>query len=193
MLDLLTTGYPSLDHIFHVTHSPSVGETSRLLKIPSRYTFGGCGANIAVGLVKLGFRYGVAIVLGDDRSGETYFEYLKASGVDTRDILICPNSATSESYLYINPDGEYQNFFYAGAADLWRGDLDLRSLSNSKCALLTAGSWVYNQQFLGLVRQSDRPMIWQLNPDVYAYPPDALADLTKSSHILIMNHIEADY
>ncbi|MBE0689864.1 MAG: carbohydrate kinase family protein, partial [Anaerolineae bacterium] len=78
MLDLLATGYPSMDHIVATSRSPAVGETA-LLDTPiddDRATFGGCGANVAVALQKLGVRTGVAMVLGDDEAGTRYLAYL---------------------------------------------------------------------------------------------------------------------
>ena len=44
MLDVLATGYPSLDYICQVSHTPAVGETGLLRSLPARYSFGGCGA-----------------------------------------------------------------------------------------------------------------------------------------------------
>jgi sugar/nucleoside kinase (ribokinase family) len=129
MLDLLSTGYPSLDYICRVSHTPAMGETGLVRSPPSRYTFGGCGANVAVGLARLGFRTGVAMVVGDDGPGQAYISQLQTEGVDTRDVIRLPRSSTSESRLYVNPEGEYQNFFYPGAADGWQGELRLKSLA----------------------------------------------------------------
>jgi len=193
MLDLLATGYPSLDYICQVSHSPAVGETAIVRTPPSRYTFGGCGANVAVGLARLGFRVGVAMVVGDDAPGRDYIAYLQRERVDIRDVIRWPDFGTSESRLYVNPDGEYQNFFYAGAADAWQGKLTLASLADARYALLTVGALHYNRQFVQLVLEAGIPLIWQLKPDVYAYPPDALTELTRSSVLLMMNRLEADY
>ena len=192
-LDLLATGYPSLDYICQVSHTPAIGETAIVRTPPSHYTFGGCGANVAVGLARLGFRAGVAMVVGDDAPGHDYVAYLQREGIDTRDVIRWPGAGTSESRLYVNPDGEYQNFFYPGAAGAWQGKLTLASLADARYALLTVGALHYNRQFVQLVLEAGVPLIWQLKPDVYAYPPDALTNLTRSSVLLMMNRIEADY
>jgi sugar/nucleoside kinase (ribokinase family) len=193
MLDLLSTGYPSLDYICRVSHSPAVGETGLVRSLPSRYTFGGCGANVAVGLARLGFRTAVAMVVGDDGPGQAYVSQLQAEGVDTRDVIRLPQSSTSESRLYVNPAGEYQNFFYPGAADAWQGELGLKLLPETLHALLTVGALPYNRQFAQLVHRAGIPLIWQLKPDIYAYPPEVLADLAHRSVLLLMNRIECDY
>lgn len=193
MLDVLSTGYPSLDYIYRVSHSPVVGETGLVRTPPSRYTFGGCGANVAVGLARLGFKTGVSMVVGDDESGRAYIDHLQREGVDTSDIIRLPDSGTSESRLYVNPEGEYQNFFYPGAADAWQGELRLDSLAEASCVLLTVGPLHYNRQFVALANRANTPLIWQLKPDIYAYPPDALVDLARSSVLLLMNRFECDY
>jgi sugar/nucleoside kinase (ribokinase family) len=190
MLDLLSTGYPSLDYICRISHSPAVGETGLVRSLPSRYTFGGCGANVAVGLARLGFRTGVAMVVGDDGPGQAYISQLQAEGVDTRDVIRLPQSSTSESRLYVNPAGEYQNFFYPGAADAWQGELGLKLLPETLHALLTVGALPYNRQFAQLVHRAGIPLIWQLKPDIYAYPPEVLADLAHRSVLLLMNRID---
>jgi adenosine kinase len=193
MLDVLSTGYPSLDYICRVSHSPAVGETGLVRTPPSRYTFGGCGANVAVGLARLDFKSGVSMVVGDDEAGRAYIHHLQREGVDTRDIIYLPGGSTSESRLYVNPEGEHQNFFYPGAADAWHGELQLSSLAEASHALLTVGPAHYNRQFVALANHADIPLVWQLKPDIYAYPPDALADLARSSVLLLINRIECDY
>jgi ribokinase len=172
MLDVLATGYPSLDYICQVSHTPAVGETGLLRSLPARYSFGGCGANVAVGLARLGFRTGLAMVLGDDVSGQAYIEYLQQEGVDTRDITRLSQSQTSESRLYVNPEGEYQNFFYPGAADAWQGELTLNTMIEARHALLTVGALHYNRQFVRLAWQAGVPLIWQLKADICESSPE---------------------
>ena len=193
MLDLLATGYPSLDYICPVSHLPAAGETGLVRSLPARYTFGGCGANVAVGLARLGFSAGIAMVVGDDTPGQDYISWLQREGVDTSNVTCLPNSPTSESRLYVDPEGEYQNFFFPAAADAWQGELKLTSLAEARHALLTVGALHYNRQFVRLVQQAGLPLIWQLKPDIYAYPPDALAELAHSSTILLMNRVECEY
>ncbi|MCC6616657.1 MAG: hypothetical protein IT320_24500 [Anaerolineae bacterium] len=195
MLDLLATGYPSMDHIVAVSRSPAIGETA-LLETPiddTQATFGGCGANVAVALAKLGFRAGVAMVLGDDDVGARYLAYLDGVGVDTCNIARLPGTLSSRSYLFRNPDGEYQNFFLAGAADQWQGELALQGLDEVRYGLVTVGYYPYNRAFVQRLAERDIPIIWQLKPDIAAYPADALADFTRQSKIIFCNQMELEY
>lgn len=192
-LDLLATGYPSLDYIFQVSRSPGVDETAIVTELPQRYTFGGCGANVCVGLAALGYSTAVAMVVGDDQPGTEYVRYLEECGVDTSDVTIVPASRTSQSRLFRNTDGDYQNFFYPGAADEWKEPLVLSALADARAALLTVGAPHYNRAFADRVRSAEVPLIWQLKSDVYSYPPEELGWLGRESTLLFMNRAEQAY
>lgn len=191
--DLLATGYPSLDFIFQVTRSPGIDETAIVTRVPERYTFGGCGANVCVGLAALGYSTAVAMVVGDDPAGTEYVRYLKERGIDTSDVTVWPAARTSQSRLFRNPDGDYQNFFYPGAADAWEEPLVLSTLVDARAALLTVGAPHYNRAFVDRVRSTDVPLIWQLKSDVYSYPPEELSRLADESVLLFMNRTEQTY
>jgi sugar/nucleoside kinase (ribokinase family) len=192
-MDVLATGYPSIDHIAKVSHSPTVGETARLLSVPDTFTFGGCGANIAVGLARLGFRAGMAMVLGDDTYGGDYLRYLAGLGVDTANCICLPGEQTSHSYLFLNQDGQYQNFFFPGAADAWQGELTLQGLDRYRFALVSVGLFDYNRQYVRLAQRAGVPVVWNMKADVFSYPAEMLGDFLSASTYVLMNHIEADY
>jgi nucleoside kinase len=193
MLDLLATGYPSIDHIVPVSHSPAVGETALISHLPGAGTFGGCGPNVAVALARLGFRCGLALPLGDDEAGREYRAYLEAGGIDTRNVHNLPGCQTSHSYLFRNPDGDYQNFFFPGAADAWQGELTLNGLDEVRWGLVTVGYYPYNAQFVQRLSERAIPLAWQLKPDVAAYPRPAVEQFVERSSIIFCNRIEADY
>ena len=192
-MGVLTTGYPSIDHIALVSHSPGVGETARLLAVPDTYTFGGCGANIAVALSRLGVHAGVAMVQGDDVYAADYLAYLAKCGVDTDNCERLPGERTAHSYLFLNREGQYQNFFFPGAADAWQGPLALRNLDRYCYAVVTVGQLDYNVQFIQCVTDRAIPLVWVMKADVYAYPADMLALFLSRSRYILMNHIEANY
>jgi nucleoside kinase len=192
-MGVLTTGYPSIDHMAPVSHSPAVGETARILAVPETYTFGGCGANIAVALSKLGVRAGVAMVQGDDVYAADYLQYLAQCGVNTDDCECLAGEKTAQSYLFLNQEGQYQNFFFPGAADAWQGQLTLKNLDRYRYAVVTVGQLDYNVQFIQCVRDREIPLVWVMKADVYAYPADMLALFLSHSRYIIMNHIEANY
>lgn len=195
MLDLLATGYPSLDHIAPVTRIPARGETA-LLKgpvDPMSAAFGGCGANVAVGLQRLGHKTGVAMVMGDDPAGHRYTAYLRAEGVTHQNVVHLAGQMTSSSYLFRSPDGETVNFFYPGAADAWQEPLELQGLNTVRWGLLTVGYLPYNRAFAEQISAAQIPIIWQLKADVAAYPRDALEIFARASRVIFCNRLEAHY
>jgi sugar/nucleoside kinase (ribokinase family) len=194
-LHLLATGYPSLDLILPVSHSPAVGETALLRALPddTAMTYGGCGLNAAVALAKLGARAGAAVVLGDDPAGRRYLAYLREQGVDTTNVILLPGAQTSRSYLFRSPAGEYQNFFFPGAADDWDGTLTLQNVAQARYALVTVGAYRYNRQFVERVREVETPLVWQLKPDIFAFPVEAMRDFAAAGAFILMNHIEAQF
>ena len=194
MKDVLVTGYPSLDHIVRVSHSPRIGETARLYDVPDEATYGGCGLNVAAALGRLEFEVGAAVVFGEDREGKDYLHYLQEElHIDVSNVAVLADERTSRSYLFLNPDGQYQNFFFSGAADAWQGPLKLRDVQNYRYALVTVGPLAYNRQFIAQVERANVPIVWSMKPDIQAYPPEMLDEFVRSSAYLLMNHIEARY
>lgn len=194
-MDVLASGYPSLDFIIPVSHSPAVGQTALMQASPDDQmaTFGGCGANVAVGLRRLGFWTGVGMIIGDDPRGFQYSAYLLDEGIDLTNLIVVEGGKTSCSFLFRNPQGEYQNFFYAGAADAWQGTLHLHGLDSLRYGLVTVAAYHYNRQFVELVHAAGVPLIWQLKPDIYAYPAEGMARFAQLSQIILMNYLEADF
>lgn len=192
LMDVLVTGYPSIDHIANVSHSPGVGETAQLYELPDVAIYGGSGTNIGIALARLGFRVGAALVLGDDLYGMDYSRHLAAIGIDITNIMALRGHKTSRSYLFLNPDGQFQSFFYPGAANSWTGSLRLNGVKNYGYALVTAGQYDYNRQFVAQVRAAGVPLVWSLKSDVAAYPPDMVRDFARASTFIIMNDTEAN-
>lgn len=192
-MDVLATGYPSMDYIIQVTHSPGVGETALIKNSPERFYFGGCGANIAAALAALGHQVGVAMIIGRDRYGDDYVQYLIRRGINISNLIRLPDERTSMSYLFLNSDLQHQNYFLPGAADAWDDTLQLKQISDYRYAVVTVGPLRYNKQFVKLVQEAKVPLIWELKPDIYAYPPETMKDFHEASRYILMNHIEAEY
>lgn len=195
MLDLLATGYPSLDHIVPISHIPTTGQTALLREPLSRaaVSYGGCGANVATALQRLGYATGLAMVLGNDAAGDGYAAYLARAGVDCRNVTRLMGEGSSTSYLCRAPDGEMINFFHPGAADAWRGDLALVGLDAVRWGLVTVGFAPYNRSFVECLRAAGIPLVWGMKGDIAAYPPALIAQFMAASRIIFCNRFEADY
>ncbi len=87
---------------------------------------GGCAANTASGLARLGIPVGVLGKVGADPLGEFLRRALDADGVDTRALIVSPASATSATMALVGPSGE-RAFLHAfgGNGDLVAEEIDL--------------------------------------------------------------------
>lgn len=192
-LHLLTTGYPSIDYIYNVSRSPREDETAILESFSSKGSYGGCGLNVAVALAKLGFAVGTTAVFGGDPDGLDYIGYLQSMGIQTENIIRLANCNTSRTYIFLNPAGRYQLFFYPGAAGEWQPPLTLKGLEDTRACLVTVGPAAYNQLFVDQVMEAGTPLFWQLKADVQAYPAEQLARLKHASKLMFMNESECNY
>lgn len=193
-IEVITTGYPSLDLIFKVNKAPSVGETAIISSLGRSVTYGGCGINVAAGLAKLGRKVAVGTVVGEDFESTGYAAHLRSLGVDLTAVEVVPGHLTSRSYLYTTPEGEHLNFFYPGAADVWSNDtIPFPDLSGARFAVVTVGPPRYNQVFVDQVTELSIPIVLQFRLDSYSYLSKDLGGLLSRCRILLANRYEADY
>jgi sugar/nucleoside kinase (ribokinase family) len=94
---------------------------------------GGCAANTAVGLVRLGFRAGVIGNVGEDGLGDFVLRVVASRGVDVRGVRRDPKVGTSFTFVMIAPDGERAFFHYVGAnGTLTREAVDLDCIARAR-------------------------------------------------------------
>lgn len=190
-LDVLATGFPSIDYIFRVRKLPRAGETATITALGDGVHVGGCGINVAVGLSRLGIRAGVACVVGDDAGGHTLMRHLEREGVDARGVTVVPGAPTSRSYLFAD-DGATMNFFLPGAAATLPGEPDLSGLPPCAWGLVTVGEPRYNRAFIRALRARGVPVAVQLRIDEEAYGP-LLTEAVANASLLFMNEYEARF
>jgi sugar/nucleoside kinase (ribokinase family) len=115
MLDCLCLGIVVADHVCEpVSHVPHAGEL--VLTPRTHLSIGGCAANVAVDLVRLGRRTAVIGCVGDDAFGRFAIDNLTAAGVDVRHVACLPGEATSTSMI-INVRGEDRRFIHSPGAN----------------------------------------------------------------------------
>jgi len=194
-LDILTTGYPSVDHILLVNRAPQPGETGIILDARGleKATFGGCACNIAVACARLGLRAGVIIMLGDDTEGRRYREALAAEGVDTRGVQLISGGCSPRCFLFVDPSGRHQTFYYPGVSD--RGDIALAlddSLAwGARWGVITVGNATHNRAVANWFARLGVPILWSLKGDPHAYPLSLVERLADLSQLVVMNEDEA--
>lgn len=194
-LDVLVTGYPSLDHIFRVNRSPQPGETGVILDAHGleEVTPGGCACNVAVGCARLGLKAGVVLVLGDDLEGRRYRNALAAQGIDTRGLQLVPHGRSPHCFLFIGPDGRHQTFYYPGVSDCGEIALILDdSLGRgTRWGVITVGNAVHNDILARWLAGLNVPILWALKGDPHAYPRPLVERLANLSQVVVMNEDEA--
>src|ERR1700724_3288106 len=96
------------DHVCTpISHLPAAGElvmADRLL-----LTIGGCAANAAVDLVKMGVRAAVVGRVGGDSAGRVVSDLLREAGVDVSALRASSNFDTSQT-LIVNVAGQDRRF-----------------------------------------------------------------------------------
>jgi sugar/nucleoside kinase (ribokinase family) len=113
--DVLCAGIIVADHVSSpIPHLPEAGEL--VLADQLLLTIGGCAANVAVDLVKLGASATVAGRVGDDVFGRVVADMLREWGVDVSAVQTTPGHATSQT-LIVNVTGQDRRFIHTFGAN----------------------------------------------------------------------------
>lgn len=113
--DCLCLGIVVADHVCEpVAHLPGAGEL--VLTPRTHLSIGGCAANVAVDLVRLGRKAAVIGCVGDDAFGRFVIDTLSHAGVDVGRIACLAGEATSTSMI-INVQGDDRRFIHAPGAN----------------------------------------------------------------------------
>lgn len=114
-LDCLCAGIVVADHVCDpVDHVPAPGELAVTARMD--LTIGGCAANVAVDLAKLGRRVAVAGCVGDDIFGRFVCEALTAAGARCDHLREISGRDTSGT-LVINTRGQDRRFIHSIGAN----------------------------------------------------------------------------
>ena len=115
MTDVLCAGIVVADHVSSpITHLPAAGEL--VLADQLLLTIGGCAANVAVDLVKLGVGASVVGRVGGDVFGRVVADMLRERHVDTSLLRVTPEADTSQT-LIVNVRGEDRRFIHTFGAN----------------------------------------------------------------------------
>src|SRR5438270_8700233 len=103
-VDVLSAGIIVADHVCSpISHLPAAGELVMADKLI--LTIGGCAANAAVDLVKMGVPTAVVGRVGSDMFGRIVSEMLRENGVDVSSVAVSTRSDTSQT-LIVNVAGQ---------------------------------------------------------------------------------------
>ena len=133
-LDVITVGRAGVD-----LYGQQLGTRLEDVSTFAKYV-GGCPANIAIGLARLGLRSGMITRVGDDHMGRFILEQLAREGVDTSRIVSDPDRLTALAILGIRDRQRFPLIFYReNCADmaLNADDIDRDYVAVSRAVVLT--------------------------------------------------------
>jgi sugar/nucleoside kinase (ribokinase family) len=138
--DVLCAGIVVADHVCTpITHLPAAGElvmADRML-----LTIGGCAANAAVDLVKMGVRSAVVGRVGSDTFGRVVADLLRESGVDVSAVQVTPDADTSQT-LIVNVAGQDRRFIHTFGANGEFSAADIPLERVNRCRVLYLGGYL---------------------------------------------------
>src|SRR5438105_7388729 len=138
--DVLCAGIVVADHVCTpIDHLPAAGElvlADRLL-----LTIGGCAANVAVDLVKLGVQATVLGRVGDDVFGRVVGEMLRTQGVNVSGLQTSPGVDTSQT-LIVNVAGQDRRFIHTFGANALFSAADISLDLAKRCGVLYLGGYL---------------------------------------------------
>jgi sugar/nucleoside kinase (ribokinase family) len=138
--DVLCAGIVVADHVSSpISHLPAAGEL--VLADQLLLTVGGCAANVAVDLAKLGVTAAVVGRVGSDVFGRVVSDMLAGHGVDVSALQVTPGMDTSQT-LIVNVAGEDRRFIHTfGATAAFRA-ADVPAARAARCRVLYLGGYL---------------------------------------------------
>lgn len=139
-LPVVCTGVVVADHLSTpISHLPAAGEL--VMAEDLILSLGGCAANAAVDLSRLGIRSAVCGRVGNDVFGRFVAETLAANGVDVRALSVDPDHGTSQT-LIVNVKGQDRRFVHAFGANRGLSIHDLDAAIRTPPRILYVGGYL---------------------------------------------------
>jgi sugar/nucleoside kinase (ribokinase family) len=138
--DVLCAGIVVADYVCTpVDHLPAAGELVLAERI--LLTIGGCAANVAVDLAKMGVPAAVVGRVGGDAAGRVVTDMLRGHGLDVTALQVSPRADTSQT-LIVNVVGQDRRFIHTFGAN---GDFraaDIPQERVERCRVLYLGGYL---------------------------------------------------
>ena len=139
-VEVLCAGIVVADHVCTpVAHLPAAGEL--VMADGMLLTIGGCAANAAVDLAKMGVRAAVVGRVGADVCGRVVTDMLREAGVDVSGITASPTAATSQT-LIVNVQGQDRRFIHTFGANAEFAAADIPEGLVERCRVLYVGGYL---------------------------------------------------
>ncbi len=138
--DVLSCGIIVADHVCTpISHLPAAGELVQAERM--LLTIGGCAANAAVDLVKMGVKTRVVGRVGKDIFGRVVADLLRDEGVDVSGLQFSASADTSQT-LIVNVAGEDRRFIHSFGANGEFASRDIPLENVTRCKVLYVGGFL---------------------------------------------------
>ncbi|OAI54974.1 carbohydrate kinase [Planctomycetaceae bacterium SCGC AG-212-F19] len=138
--EVLCAGIIVADHVCTpITHMPAAGEL--VMADSLLLTIGGCAANAAVDLVKMGVKAAVVGRVGGDVFGRVVADALRDNGVDVSLIQVSPRAETSQTMI-VNVAGQDRRFIHTFGANAEFTARDIPLAEVKRCRVLYLGGYL---------------------------------------------------
>lgn len=193
-IDVLTSGYVSMDHIIKIASPTKVGFTSLVTnKSNARIFYGGCSVNISYALSKLGMVSLPVLRVGGDWEENGFRAFLEEGGVPLDGITVLPEEATSVCYLLQDNNNDHITVFYPGAMDgKYAAPMNEELFQGTRLGVITVAPEKDNREFFSKCRENNVPVVFGMKDDFDAFPEDFLKELLTGSKIIFTNEVERE-
>ena len=193
-IDVLTSGYVSMDHIIKIASPAKVGFTSLVTnKSNARIFYGGCSVNIAYALSRLGMVSLPVLRVGGDWEENGFRAFLEEGGVPLDGITVLPEEATSVCYLLQDNNNDHITVFYPGAMDgKYAGKMKEELFRGTRLGVITVAPEKDNRKFFEKCRENQVPVVFGMKDDFDAFPETFLKELLTGSRIIFTNEVERE-
>ena len=193
-VEVLTSGYVSMDHIIKLKTPAKVGFTSIVENQSSAEIFyGGCSVNIAYELCKLGIDSMPLIRVGRDYESTGFKSFLEEAKVPTYGINIIEDDITGYCYLLQDNNNEHITIFYPGAMDRkYSSGFKDELFKGVKIGVITVASIDDNMDFFRKCQKFNIPIVFGMKDDMEAFPEYFLKEILKESKIIFTNEVECE-
>jgi len=146
-VQVLSTGIIVADHVCApISHVPAPGEL--VMADSMLLTIGGCAANAAVDLVKMGVKTAVVGRVGADVFGRVVADLLRETGVDVSALHTSTTAETSQT-LIVNVRGQDRRFIHLFGANAEFSANDFNLDLVARCRVLYVGGYLLMKSLKG--------------------------------------------
>lgn len=191
-IDLLTSGYVSMDHMLKIKSPAKVGYTSLVANADNTVVYyGGCSVNIACALCRLGLNAVPVLRVGRDYEQIGFKDFLEQNHISSEAVTRVEEDITSVCYLVQDPQGEHITLFYPGSMDgRYAKPLPDDCFARADMGIITVGSRQDNDLFFEQCQKHGVPLAFGMKGDMDAFPADFLRKVLDYCQLIFCNETE---